>query len=140
MKPAPVLFACCLSALTACAPRLIAQERYVGDIAACPGSHLPPSGTLVVQGRHFTLTPGDGATVLAGDVQRDGAFAATYTPRNARPGDASRVDAEPRRGSATPFTLTVTGRIEDEAARGSFVSPACSSPFEFRRIPASLMP
>ena len=102
-----------------------------------PGCAAGPAGraTLVRLASHFSFAPADGVLVIAGEVGADGSFAGTLVTAPARhdqPGSSSPA--------AAPFTLSVSGRLDAEAATGSYITPRCTVAFRLPRIPASILP
>ena len=121
-------------AAAGCSTPLAVQSRYAGDMRGCTTG---PSAraTLVRQADRFSFAPSDGALVISGNVATDGSFSGSLVANPAR------HDHEDHSGTgAHPFTLTVTGRIDDGAATGSFASPHCSAGFRLPRIEATLLP
>ena len=123
----------CLT-VAGCGALLANQTRYAGDLLGCttgPGSRA----TLVRVADRFSFAPSDGVLVISGTVAADGSFAGSL--RTDPPGR----DRPPGAGTATPpFTLSVTGRIDSEAASGEYVTPRCRTTFRLPRIGPSLLP
>jgi hypothetical protein len=91
--------------------------------------------SLVRVADHFSFAPSDGALVVSGTVAPDGSFngaLVTNPARHDQPGHPGTA--------APPFTLTVTGRLDDEAASGTYVTPRCSTAFRLPRIGATVLP
>ena len=130
---AGVALAGCLAA-TGCGVPLANQDRYAGDLPGCTaGSDV--HATLVRVADHFSFAPSDGALVISGSIAPDGSFAGSLLTEP--PGR----DRQSRAGTAaSPFTLTVTGRIEREAASGTYVTPRCRIGFRLPRIHLTLLP
>ena len=108
------------------------QTRYVGNVPSCavgPGAQA----TLVRAADRFSFAPSDGALVVSGSLAPDGSFAGslvTNPPGRDRQGHAG----------TEAFTLTVTGRIEGDAASGTYVTPRCHIAFRLLRIVDPLLP
>jgi hypothetical protein len=117
---------------TSCGVPFAHQSRYVGNL---PGCTIGPSvqATLVQAANRFSFAPSDGALVVMGSVAPDGSFAGSLVTNP--PGR----DRQGRAGTEA-FTLTVTGRIEGNAASGTYVTPRCSTAFRLPRIGDSLLP
>ena len=76
--------------------------------------------------------------VISGRVAVDGGFTGTLVAGNSRQGGSGR------RGEAgsdtSPFTLSVTGRLDDGAATGRYETPRCRVGFRLPRIAPTLLP
>ena len=110
---------------------LALQTRYAGDLPGCTAGS-GARATLVRQADRFDFAPSDGALVISGRVSVDGRFAGSLITGTSRQGGDGRRDP--------PFTLVVTGRLDDEAAAGTYETPRCRADFRLPRIGASLLP
>ncbi len=102
-----------------------------------PGCTTGPGtrATLVRVAGRFSFAPSDGALVVSGDVAPDGSFTGvlvTNPGRHDQPGGPG--------AAAPPFTLTVTGRLDSEAATGTYMTPRCSVAFRLPRHGAEVLP
>ena len=124
--------------------------------ATAPGMRA----TLVRQAERFSFAPSDGALVISGSVATDGSFIGSLVTNASRhdqtggagnallsisPGQQvvppSRTSRESSAGTAVqPFTLTVTGHLDDATATGTYVTPRCHAEFRLPRIGATLAP
>ncbi len=123
----------CLTA-AGCIVPITVQTRYAGDLSGCatgPGARA----TLVRIGDHFSFAPADGVLVISGTVAPDGGFSGSLVTNSARHDPQSRPGTEP-----PPFTVTVTGHLDDEAAAGTYVTPRCTATFHLPHIGASVLP
>lgn len=131
-RRAALVATACLAA--GCATALAVQHRYAGDMPGCTTGPAARA-TLVRQADRFSFAPTDGVLIISGHVEPDGGFTGTLvtTP--------SRHDQEGHAGSAAqPFALTVTGRLDEAAATGTYVTPRCHTSFRLPRIEATLLP
>lgn len=108
------------------------QTRYVGNLPSCaagPGAQA----TLVQAADRFSFVPSDGALVVSGSLAPDGSFAGslvTNPPGRDRQGHAG----------SEAFMLMVSGRIEGDAASGTYVTPRCHTAFLLLRTVNPLLP
>ena len=116
----------------ACGVGLAAVHRYAGDMPACGAAPGGPA-TLVRRNDRFSFAPTDGALVISGAVAEDGSFSGTLTTATSHRDQSSGT-------SAPPFALSVEGRLDDDAASGTYATPRCRTEFHLPRIPASLLP
>jgi hypothetical protein len=110
------------------------QTRYAGNLPGCT-TGPDARATLVRVGDHFSFAPSDGVLIISGTVAPDGSFSGSLITAASRHDEQHRSSTE-----APPFTLSVTGRLEDDAATGTYLTPRCSAAFRLPRIGTSLMP
>ena len=108
------------------------QTRYVGNLPGCAVGPDTPA-TLVQAANRFSFAPSDGALVVSGSLAPDGSFAGSLVTN-----PAGR-DRQGHSGTEA-FTLTVTGRIEGDAASGTYVTPRCHIAFRLLRVVDALLP
>lgn len=123
----------CLAA-AGCGITIAVQSRYAGNLSGCttvPGTRA----SLVRVADRFSFAPSDGALVISGPIAPDGSFTGTLVTN-----PAHHDQPEHPGTTAKPFTLTVTGRLDDEAATGTYATPRCSTAFRLPRIGVTLLP
>lgn len=122
--------AVCLLA-SGCATLLANQIRYAGSLPDC-ATGADARATLVRVSDQFSFAPSDGALIISGTVAADGTFAGTLIPEASR---ANRTGSPP-----APVTLTVSGTLDNDAAKGTYVTHRCRTAFTLPRVGATLIP
>ncbi len=110
------------------------QSRYAGDLSGC-ATGAAARATLVRIGDHFSFAPSDGVLVVPGAIAPDGSFSGSLVTNAPRHAPQSHSGTEP-----PPFTVTVAGHLDDEAAAGTYVTPHCTATFHLPRIGPSVLP
>ena len=116
--------------LAACGAPLSREARYAGPVTDC-ATGKPERATLVRAAGRFTFAPTDGVLAISGDIAASGDFEARLITSPARR-DAG--------GSTAPYAIAVHGRLTEDAAEGTFVTPRCSAAFRLPRLRLALSP
>jgi len=107
--------------LVACAAR---QARYTGTLTPETACGTAGRATLTVMDGRAEFAPNDGALLVPGGVAADGTLS----------GRIERTGADNK-----PYPLTLEGKVTEEVATGSYLTPRCRFVLLLTRVRTGLL-